>query len=161
MTFQNAIQFHFVWHVDDKDKIINFIEKPKDPPSIPGNPNIALASMGIYVFETNYLFKLLQEDAATPGSSRDFGKDIIPKIVKGGKAMAHRFTAWAPNIAVKLPATSAGLDVLEECIAEGITITATVSSRPGTNSSTIISSERCHSARVSSSGGRLSPLRMI
>ena len=81
-----------VMHVDDKDRIINFIEKPKDPPAIPGNPNVALASMGIYVFETQYLFKLLQEDAATPGSSRDFGKDIIPKIVKGGKAMAHRFT---------------------------------------------------------------------
>ena len=81
-----------VIHVDDKDRIIDFIEKPKDPPPIPGSPNMALASMGLYVFETQYLFKLLQEDAATPGSSRDFGKDIIPKIVKGGKAMAHRFT---------------------------------------------------------------------
>ncbi|MBG1232151.1 glucose-1-phosphate adenylyltransferase [Aestuariivirga litoralis] len=81
-----------VMHVDEKDRIINFIEKPKDPPGIPGNPDMALASMGIYVFETQYLFKLLKEDAATPGSSRDFGKDIIPKIVKGGKAVAHRFT---------------------------------------------------------------------
>ena len=81
-----------VMHVDEKDRIINFIEKPKDPPALPGNPNMALASMGIYVFETKLLSKLLKEDAATPGSSRDFGKDIIPKLVKGGKAMAHRFT---------------------------------------------------------------------
>ena len=81
-----------VMHVDDKDRIINFVEKPKDPPAIPGNPNVALASMGIYVFETKVLSQLLKEDAATPGSSRDFGKDIIPKLVKGGKAVAHRFT---------------------------------------------------------------------
>jgi glucose-1-phosphate adenylyltransferase len=81
-----------VMHVDDKDRIINFIEKPKDPPAIPGNPDVALASMGIYVFETKKLAEYLKEDAATKGSSRDFGKDIIPKIVKGGKAIAHRFT---------------------------------------------------------------------
>jgi glucose-1-phosphate adenylyltransferase len=81
-----------VMHVDETDRIIDFIEKPKDPPAIPGNPDMALASMGIYVFETKLLAKLLREDAATPGSSRDFGKDIIPKLVKGGKAVAHRFT---------------------------------------------------------------------
>ncbi len=80
-----------VMHVDEKDRIIDFIEKPKDPPAIPGNPDMALASMGIYVFEMSHLTKLLKEDAATPGSSRDFGKDIIPRIVKSGKAMAHRF----------------------------------------------------------------------
>jgi glucose-1-phosphate adenylyltransferase len=80
-----------VMHVDDQDRVINFIEKPKDPPAIPGNPNVALASMGIYVFETKKLAEYLR-DAATKGSSRDFGKDIIPKIVKGGKAIAHRFT---------------------------------------------------------------------
>ena len=81
-----------VMHVDENDRIINFIEKPKDPPAIPGSPDMALASMGIYVFETKVLATLLREDAATPGSARDFGKDIIPKLVKGGKAMAHRFT---------------------------------------------------------------------
>jgi glucose-1-phosphate adenylyltransferase len=80
-----------VMHVDEKDRIINFVEKPKDPPAIPGNPNLALASMGIYVFETKYLAELLRKDAATEGSSRDFGKDIIPYVVKNGKAVAHRF----------------------------------------------------------------------
>jgi glucose-1-phosphate adenylyltransferase len=81
-----------VMHVAEKDTIKAFIEKPKDPPAIPGNPNMALASMGIYVFETARLAEWLKEDAADKTSSRDFGKDIIPKLVKGGKAVAHRFT---------------------------------------------------------------------
>jgi glucose-1-phosphate adenylyltransferase len=80
-----------VMHVDDKERIIDFVEKPKDPPPMPGNPSMALASMGIYVFNTDYLFKLLKEDAANKSSSHDFGKDIIPWIVKNGKAVAHRF----------------------------------------------------------------------
>lgn len=80
-----------VMHVDDSDRIIAFVEKPKDPPGIPGNPDMALASMGIYVFNTKFLMDLLREDATNEQSSHDFGKDIIPKIVKGGKAVAHRF----------------------------------------------------------------------
>ncbi len=80
-----------VMHVDEKARIIAFVEKPKDPPAMPGNPDVALASMGIYVFETKYLFDLLAEDAANTASSHDFGKDIIPHIVKNGKAVAHRF----------------------------------------------------------------------
>ena len=81
-----------VMHVDDKDRIVAFVEKPKDPPAIPGQPDMALASMGIYVFETKFLIDLLKKDAADPKSSRDFGKDIIPSVVTGGKAVAHRFT---------------------------------------------------------------------
>ena len=81
-----------VMHVDKNDRIIEFIEKPANPPGIPDNPEMALASMGIYVFETKFLAGLLRRDAATKGSSRDFGKDIIPYVVKNGKAVAHRFT---------------------------------------------------------------------
>jgi glucose-1-phosphate adenylyltransferase len=80
-----------VMHVDAKDVIIDFIEKPEDPPGIPGNEDMALASMGIYVFHTKFLIDLLKRDAADPNSSRDFGKDLIPYIVKNGKAVAHRF----------------------------------------------------------------------
>jgi glucose-1-phosphate adenylyltransferase len=80
-----------VMHVDAKDVIIDFIEKPADPPGIPGNEEMALASMGIYVFHTKFLIELLKRDAADPNSSRDFGKDLIPYIVKNGKAVAHRF----------------------------------------------------------------------
>ena len=82
-----------VMHVDEQDRIIAFVEKPADPPGIPGNPDMALASMGIYVFHTKFLIDALRRDAADPSSSRDFGKDIIPSIVQHGKAQAHRFAA--------------------------------------------------------------------
>ena len=81
-----------VMHVDENDVITQFLEKPADPPSIPGDPDHALASMGIYVFKWEFLRDLLREDAANPNSSHDFGGDIIPHIVKNGKAVAHRFT---------------------------------------------------------------------
>jgi glucose-1-phosphate adenylyltransferase len=81
-----------VMQVDAKDTITAFVEKPKDPPGIPGNESMALASMGIYVFNTDFLFEQLRRDADDPASNRDFGGDIIPYIVKHGKAVAHRFT---------------------------------------------------------------------
>lgn len=82
-----------VMAVDDKDCITAFIEKPADPPSIPGKPGTSLASMGIYVFKTEFLIEQLKRDAADPNSTRDFGGDMIPYIVKHGKAVAHRFSA--------------------------------------------------------------------
>ena len=80
-----------VMHVDAEDRVISFLEKPKDPPGIPGNPDMALASMGIYVFSTKLLFDELRRDAADPNSAHDFGNNIIPHLVKHGKAVAHRF----------------------------------------------------------------------
>jgi glucose-1-phosphate adenylyltransferase len=70
---------------------LDFLEKPADPPAMPGRADASLASMGIYVFETRYLIERLREDAANPDSSHDFGKDIIPKLVAGAKAVAHPF----------------------------------------------------------------------
>ncbi len=81
-----------VMHVDEKDRIISFLEKPKNPPPMPGKPDVALCSMGIYVFDTKFLIEELKRDAADPNTSHDFGKDIIPHIVKNGKAIAHQFT---------------------------------------------------------------------
>ena len=81
-----------VMHVDEQNRIISFLEKPKDPPAMPGNPDVALASMGIYVFETKFLIEALRRDAANPESQHDFGKDIIPEIVASGKAVAHHFS---------------------------------------------------------------------
>jgi len=81
-----------VMHVDATDRIVEFVEKPANPPGMPDKPNFALASMGIYVFRTAFLMEQLRRDATTPESSRDFGKDIIPYVVKHGKAVAHRFT---------------------------------------------------------------------
>jgi glucose-1-phosphate adenylyltransferase len=80
-----------VMHVDHEDRIVSFLEKPADPPGMPDKPEMALASMGIYVFETRILFDLLERDAADPESSNDFGRDLIPKMVREGKAVAHRF----------------------------------------------------------------------
>jgi glucose-1-phosphate adenylyltransferase len=81
-----------VMHVDEKDRILSFLEKPKDPPPMPGRPDKALASMGIYVFETKLLIDQLRRDAADPDSVHDFGKDIIPYLVKSGNAWAHHFS---------------------------------------------------------------------
>jgi glucose-1-phosphate adenylyltransferase len=81
-----------VMHIDESDRVVAFLEKPKDPPPMPGKPEVALASMGIYVFETKFLIEQLKRDAADPKSSRDFGKDIIPYLVEHGKAVAHHFS---------------------------------------------------------------------
>jgi len=80
-----------VMAVDERDRITDFVEKPEDPPAIPGSPDTALASMGIYVFETGLLIDLLRRDAEDPASTHDFGRDIIPYVVANGTAVAHRF----------------------------------------------------------------------
>jgi glucose-1-phosphate adenylyltransferase len=81
-----------VMHVDAEDRLLAFLEKPADPPGMPDKPDMALASMGIYVFETAFLFDQLRRDAADAVSQHDFGRDIVPYIVKNGHAIAHRFT---------------------------------------------------------------------
>ncbi len=81
-----------VMHVDKTMRITKFLEKPKDPPTLPGDPGHALASMGIYVFDWAFLRDLLLRDMADDNSQHDFGMDLIPAIVAGGKAMAHRFS---------------------------------------------------------------------
>ena len=80
-----------VMATDETGRITSFLEKPEDPPATPENENLALASMGIYVFNWKYLRELLLADREDPNSSHDFGSDLIPAIVKGGKAVAHRF----------------------------------------------------------------------
>jgi glucose-1-phosphate adenylyltransferase len=81
-----------VMKIDKTERIIDFVEKPANPPAMPGKRDTALASMGIYVFATDLLFELLADDARDTNSSHDFGKDIIPRIVKQGKAVAHSLT---------------------------------------------------------------------
>ena len=80
-----------VMHVDADLRVTDFLEKPANPPAIPGDPDNALASMGIYVFDWAFLRDLLIRDAEDDNSSHDFGNDLIPEIVKHGKAVAHRF----------------------------------------------------------------------
>jgi len=78
-----------VMHIDEQRRITDFLEKPKDPPPIPGKPDRALGSMGIYVFNAEYLYQLLEEDMANDASEHDFGKNLIPRVVKEGRAIAH------------------------------------------------------------------------
>lgn len=78
-----------VMAIDDQRKITAFLEKPKDPPGMPGKPDRALGSMGIYAFDAAYLYKLLEEDAADENSDHDFGKNVIPRVVRDGGALAH------------------------------------------------------------------------
>ena len=80
-----------VMAIDDKRQIIDFVEKPPEPPEIPGKPGRVLASMGIYIFNARYLYRELERDMNDPDSAHDFGKDIIPKMVKAGVAVAHPF----------------------------------------------------------------------
>jgi glucose-1-phosphate adenylyltransferase len=93
-----------VIHVDANDRILSFLEKPKDPPAMPGRPAKALASMGIYVFEMNFLFEQLRMDAADPHSNHDFGKDIIPRLVREAKAVAHHFSRSCVRGSPRAPA---------------------------------------------------------
>ena len=81
-----------VMHVDEKDRIIAFVEKPADPPGMPGQPGHGARLHGhLRLPAPSSCIDQLRRDAADPNSSRDFGKDIIPYIVKHGKAVAHRF----------------------------------------------------------------------
>ena len=77
--------------VDEAQRVIGFQEKPEDPASIPGEPHLALASMGIYVFNMDLLVQTLAEDAADPHSRHDFGRNIIPALLGGGKVFSYDF----------------------------------------------------------------------
>jgi len=80
-----------VMGIDSDLRIVEFAEKPKDPKPMPGNPDHALASMGIYVFSANYLREQLMDDARKQDSSHDFGKEIIPGAIHNANVFAFRF----------------------------------------------------------------------
>jgi glucose-1-phosphate adenylyltransferase len=84
-----------VMAVDSSFRVTDFVEKPKNPPPMPGRPDTALASMGLYIFDAKFLYDRLARDAADPGSSHDFGKDILPAVVRDGLALAHSFSLSA------------------------------------------------------------------
>jgi len=80
-----------VMAVDDSMRIVDFLEKPKDPPAINDRLGRALASMGVYVFSAEFMYDELERDHRDPTSSHDFGKDVIPNLVSRGLAVAHSF----------------------------------------------------------------------
>jgi glucose-1-phosphate adenylyltransferase len=80
-----------VMGVDASQRVTSFIEKPRNPEPMPGQPDRALASMGIYIFNAEFLYEQLVRDADDPKSSHDFGKDVIPKCVARYRCFAHNF----------------------------------------------------------------------
>ena len=115
-----------VMHVDSSDRIIDFVEKPVDPPAMPGDPTRSLASMGIYVFDTEFLADELRRDAADPDSSHDFGKDIIPRLVKQGKAVAHPFSRSCIRSTPDGPAYWRDVGTIDSYFAANIDLTEVV-----------------------------------
>lgn len=97
MEIEKASAFG-VMGVESDLRIHSFSEKPENPQSIPGKPDEALCSMGIYIFNTDLLFELLIRDADTTTSSRDFGNDIIPYAIKKYRVFAHPFTDASSGI---------------------------------------------------------------
>ncbi|MBA4141697.1 MAG: glucose-1-phosphate adenylyltransferase [Nitrosospira sp.] len=92
-----------VMSVNDDLRVTRFDEKPAEPAHIPGRPGYALASMGIYVFNAPFLFEQLIHDHDDEGSSHDFGKDMIPKLLDHGRVVAHRFADSCVNMASGVP----------------------------------------------------------
>ena len=85
IPIEEAHEFGII-EVDDDWKLINFVEKPQTAPkSIPGNPNMCLASMGNYIFNKDSLLKALEEDEKIENSNHDFGKNVIPMMLNEGK----------------------------------------------------------------------------
>jgi len=77
--------------VDEDEKVISFDEKPDRPAAVPGSPDVALASMGIYIFKADVLVRALEQDAAVPDSQHDFGKNIIPAMIHRAPVYSYRF----------------------------------------------------------------------
>src|SRR5262245_345587 len=93
-----------VMGVDGSMRVTAFAEKPERPPPIPGHPDQALASMGIYVFNAPFLYEALVRDSDDRRSSHDFGKDIIPRLLGSGyRVVAHRFSDSCVNMSEGRP----------------------------------------------------------
>jgi len=90
VPLHEATQFG-VMTIDEENRVTHFDEKPANPQPIPGNPDAAMASMGIYVFNREFLLATLEADAADPDSEHDFGKNIIPQSIENCRVFAYPF----------------------------------------------------------------------
>jgi len=86
-----------VMHTDADNRVVDFQEKPAKPSPMPGHTDLALASMGIYVFSAGFLFQELIGDADNTTSRHDFGRDIIPRILNLARVFAHDFADSCVN----------------------------------------------------------------
>jgi glucose-1-phosphate adenylyltransferase len=92
-----------VMEVDAMDRVIAFHEKPAHPACIPGAPQRALASMGVYIFKASFLYDVLGRDAADANSSHDFGHDVIPRVLDNARVHAHRYARSCVNMVGDTP----------------------------------------------------------
>ncbi len=115
-----------VMHVDENDRILSFLEKPKEPPAMPGRPDRALASMGIYVFGTEFLFEQLNRDAADSQSTHDFGADVVPRVVREAKAIAHHFSRSCVRSSMEAPSYWRDVGTVDSYFAANIDLTDVV-----------------------------------
>lgn len=91
MPVEEAAGQFGVMTVDETGRIIGFDEKPDKPNPVPGNPGVCLASMGNYIFNTEFLYEQVIKDADTPGTQHDFGRNVIPSIIKDYQVYAYAF----------------------------------------------------------------------
>lgn len=80
-----------IMRIDESSRVIGFDEKPQEPKPMPGDPTRCLASMGVYVFNSSFLFEILCRDATDPHSRRDFGRNILPGIIHGADVLGYPF----------------------------------------------------------------------
>jgi glucose-1-phosphate adenylyltransferase len=115
-----------ILHASDDDVVTDFVEKPHDPPTLPNSPDRALASMGIYIFDTAFLLSELERDAMDPASTHDFGRDLIPRLVREGRVVAHRFESSAVNRSTDAEPYWRDVGTLDSYWDANIDLTATV-----------------------------------
>jgi glucose-1-phosphate adenylyltransferase len=113
-----------VMTVDAAQRITHFEEKPEQPQAMPTRPGWALASMGVYVFNADYLFAALEADGANTESSHDFGKDLIPVMVARGEAVAHSFNLSCVKTSPEAPAYWRDVGTVDAYWATNIDMTA-------------------------------------
>jgi glucose-1-phosphate adenylyltransferase len=113
-----------VMTVDQAQRITRFEEKPEQPQAMPARPGWALASMGVYVFNADYLFAALEADGIDAASSHDFGKDLIPAMVARGEAVAHSFNLSCVKTSAEAPAYWRDVGTVDAYWATNIDMTA-------------------------------------
>ena len=115
-----------VMTIDPLRRITRFDEKPRHPQAMPGRPGAALASMGVYVFNAEYLFAALAQDISNPDSSHDFGKDLIPAMVAHGDAVAHPFELSCVKTTLDAPPYWRDVGTVDAYWATNIDLTNTI-----------------------------------
>ena len=91
VSIESAANQFGVMQINDQAQIVGFKEKPASPQPLPDDPNVCLASMGIYIFEADFLFDQLCKSAMREGTHHDFGRDIIPSSIETGRAFVFQF----------------------------------------------------------------------